>query len=476
MSVIEKKRKRGTTYYVETWWNKAPWRERSGTDKREAERLDARRKREVAAGTFRPTEVIQRATVALYAADWGAARKNISAADDRRNLARFLAVEEFGALHLDDVRPRHIIEALGKLKSTASVKTLQNAYGTLRTMFRDAVIAELVGTNPCVLPRGFFAGEPTAEREPYTRAEAAVLARHHSIPWPIRVLNTLCLLGGFREGEACGLRWSDLDQEAEPLWSLACSRQYGGRALKTRRPRVVPVHPELQEALAAWGETGFVELMGRAATPDDFIVPHASARVRGGHHTRSTYYKAFVSGCKAAGVPCRSLHSTRHTMITLARRGGARKDVLEQVTHNAKGDIVDRYTHMDWQPLCDAVLAIGSLSGARPSPHLPAGFTRKTALLADVSEPRKYAEEHDMTNHEPSSIPGASTNKPREKETRGRVRGSVPDHTSADIGDDEEASFLASVAESSTDYTRAPELGRAVRKTRACIAGKRGAL
>jgi hypothetical protein len=43
-------------------------------------------------------------------------------------------------------------------------------------------IAELVGTNPCVLPRGFFSGEASKEREPYTRTEAAVLVSHHSIP------------------------------------------------------------------------------------------------------------------------------------------------------------------------------------------------------------------------------------------------------------------------------------------------------
>jgi integrase-like protein len=45
----------------------------------------------------------------------------------------------------------------------------------------------------------------------------------------------------------------------------------------------------------------------------------------------------------------------RHTFITIARREGARKDVLERITHNAHGDIVDQYTHWDWAPLCEAV-------------------------------------------------------------------------------------------------------------------------
>ncbi|HVW30435.1 MAG TPA: hypothetical protein VHC69_33995 [Polyangiaceae bacterium] len=51
-------------------------------------------------------------------------------------------------------------------------------------------------------------------------------------------------------------------------------------------------------------------------------------------------------------------HLTRHTMITWARRGGAPADVLESVTHNAAGAIIDQYTHWDWEPLCKAVACI----------------------------------------------------------------------------------------------------------------------
>jgi hypothetical protein len=42
----------------------------------------------------------------------------------------------------------------------------------------------------------------------------------------------------------------------------------------------------------------------------------------------------------------------------MCRRGGAWKEVLEKVTHNARGDIVDAYTHWDWAPLCEAVLCL----------------------------------------------------------------------------------------------------------------------
>lgn len=58
------------------------------------------------------------------------------------------------------------------------------------------------------------------------------------------------------------------------------------------------------------------------------------------------------------GITGRRTHDTRHTFISLTRRDGARKEILERVTHNAAGDIVDSYTTFDWEPLCEAVACL----------------------------------------------------------------------------------------------------------------------
>ncbi len=73
-------------------------------------------------------------------------------------------------------------------------------------------------------------------------------------------------------------------------------------------------------------------------------------------HTKKTGANLWARACREAGVESQTLHATRHTFITLARRGGARTEVVEQITHNSSGTIVDHYTH--WEPLCQAVLAI----------------------------------------------------------------------------------------------------------------------
>jgi hypothetical protein len=124
------------------------------------------------------------------------------------------------------------------------------------------------------------------------------------------------------------------------------------------------VHPALASMLTAWRRDGFEFHYCRKPTADDFIVPRTKD---GRPHTRSSAYKLWLRACAAAGVENRSLHSTRHTFITLTRRGGARAEVVERVTHNAAGSIVDHYTHWDWAPLCEAVLALGKALGAPAS-------------------------------------------------------------------------------------------------------------
>ncbi len=39
-------------------------------------------------------------------------------------------------------------------------------------------------------------------------------------------------------------------------------------------------------------------------------------------------------------------------MISLARADGASKDILETVTHGARGDVMDSYTTLPWAIVC----------------------------------------------------------------------------------------------------------------------------
>jgi integrase len=232
-----------------------------------------------------------------------------------------------------------------------SPKTVANIYGTVRTLVRDARTAEVLLVDPCVLPRGTFRRKGGKPREVYSGAEIQKLCFDERISVRSRVWNAIAFLTGCREGEVCGLRWRDWDPSARPLGCLTVERQYEGRLLKTEhaegeQTRRVPVHPALEKLLTWWKVEGFELVFCKKPMPDDPIIPSRD----GAHHTKYSAYRAWRLACDNSGVPNRTLHSSRHTFITMCRRGGARKDVLEQVTHNAQGDVVDAYTHLGLDP------------------------------------------------------------------------------------------------------------------------------
>jgi hypothetical protein len=82
----------------------------------------------------------------------------------------------------------------------------------------------------------------------------------------------------------------------------------------------------------------------------------------------------------------RDAHSFRRTFVTLARTDGAPVDLVERVTHNAKGAQIDGYTYFGWEALCSAVsvLKLGAAyvadaSARRAAEGVVAGFTDRAA-------------------------------------------------------------------------------------------------
>ena len=71
--------------------------------------------------------------------------------------------------------------------------------------------------------------------------------------------------------------------------------------------------------------------------------------------TQSQATKAHKRDAELIGVPNKGSHALRRFMISAARSSGARSDVLEQITHNARGAIIDVYTAWEWPALCEAV-------------------------------------------------------------------------------------------------------------------------
>jgi integrase len=369
-----------------------------GTDKREAERVEAQRKREIREGTYTPGQRTGAISAAEYSKSWGSARKNRTANDDRQRLRDYfvrhvgpkIRMHEFG-----EPEALRFVRWLAELvaKGEIAARTGRHIRGVVRTMFRDAKLEGVVAVDPLAgLPRKLLPKPPRRARNVYTCEEVARLLHDERIPLTSRALVALMLYMGVREGEACGRRWRDWDRGVTPLGSMNVATQYNDEPLKTDNARKVPVHPDLARLLASWWDGGFELTFRRRPTPDDFIVPNRHPRTDGGGaHTKSSAYKAMGRACEVAEVRFEGCHLTRHTMITWARRGGARSDVLERVTHNAAGAIIDQYTHFDWAPLCEAVACLDYGGKAKPAREADAAAAGTPAALAVPEAPAARA-------------------------------------------------------------------------------------
>jgi integrase len=405
--MFSRKRAGGKVVHYATAMNKGrQYNELVGTDKREALRVEARIRREIREETFQPKARRTGAvTAARYAETWGAARTNRTANDDRQRLRDYFELHFGTKIRMYEIaQPEAVafVRWLGELARAGKIKprTARHIRGVVRTMFRDAKLEGVIASDPfSELPRKLLPKPARHEREVYSRQEAGALLEDERVPAPVRVLLAMMLYMGVREGEACGRHWRDWDPNVKSLGSMNVVTQYNDEPLKTDQPRKVPVHPALAECLERWWNEGFELTYCRKPVLDDFIIPNGHPRSRGrGAHTKSSAYKAMARACTAVGVRFEGCHLTRHTMITHARRGGALADVLERVTHNARGSIIDQYTHFDWKPLCDAVLCIDYTQvvpalAVVPSPQ-PAPALAPAMSVAETQTAAKLAAVH----------------------------------------------------------------------------------
>ncbi len=164
------------------------------------------------------------------------------------------------------------------------------------------------------------------------------------------------------------LKWQSYDATLKPLGRLLVSSSWSTslrkeKAPKTEQPRSVPVHPVLAIILDQWKRKGWRVMMSATPTPDDLIVPSR----RGVHRSRHHSLGKFRGDLDQVGLRRRRQHDLRRTFISLARADGARKDIIEHITHGQRGNIVDLYTEFPWVPLCEEVakLKITIPSGPR---------------------------------------------------------------------------------------------------------------
>ena len=77
---------------------------------------------------------------------------------------------------------------------------------------------------------------------------------------------------------------------------------------------------------------------------------------------------------RTLGLRERRGHDLRRTFITLAQVDGARRDLLETMSHGPRGDIVSVYTTFPWPALC---AEIAKLKIELRAPRRPTAVARR---------------------------------------------------------------------------------------------------
>jgi integrase len=300
-----------------------------------------------------------RLTVNTYADRWLDKRKTVTVADDRTRL-RLHVLPRIGAMLMADVKPRHLRDLVLELRDAGDLapKTIRQITGLLHTMFKSAVIEEVIDANPVVFERGTLPKkadkDPTWRHEAiYTRGEIEAVISDVRILEDRRVLYALKSLAALRHGEAATLTWAQYDRVASPLGSLNLGKTKSGV------PRRMPVHATLAKILGEWKLAGWKATYGRAPKADDLIVPTRRLAVRDANESQRQLIadlELLELRTKAGKRQHRRGHDMRRTFITLARSDGASKDILRWVTHGPSStDMMDVYSTFDWSTLCAEV-------------------------------------------------------------------------------------------------------------------------
>lgn len=307
-------------------------------------------------------------TVGAYLERWTVERRELGKVSADADLQRLTDhAPAILAMRLDEVRPRHIRElVLGLRKAgTLAPRTIRNVYAAAHALFHAATCEELIAATPCVLARGVL--PKVADKDPtwragaiFTREEVVQLISDKRVALDHRILLALKALAGLRHGEAARLRWKDINRRREPLAAILLGKTKSGV------PRAIPVHPTLARILGEWILVGWETMYGRAPGADDLVVPTRTGLVKRAGDAQH----AFGLDLERVGLRHRRGHDLRRTFITLAQTDGARRDILETVSHGPRGDIMSVYSSFPWAALCAEVAKLSVETPAAACYHL----------------------------------------------------------------------------------------------------------
>jgi integrase len=268
-----------------------------------------------------------------------------------------------GRIALERLEPIHVQSLLNrKLTEGLSPKSVRYLRGTLRTALNQAVRWGLVARNAAALVDGPRVA--AYEIRPFDPAEArqflSAVKGHR-----LEALYSVALAMGLRQGEALGLRWSDVDLELGYLRINKQLQRVDGRfelvEPKTTRSRRTLVMPPL--VIASMLVHRERQLSERAAEPRvsnglDLVFTRPDGSPLDGTVVTHEFHRVL----DRAGLPQRRFHDLRHSCASLLlAQGVAARVVMEILGHSQIAITMNTYTHVIPELRQDAARRMESL-------------------------------------------------------------------------------------------------------------------
>lgn len=258
-----------------------------------------------------------------------------------------------GDLKMPDITPANISSLLLSMQSKGKAHaTCVKVYTILHSLFKMAYMTDVITTNPMdkvERPKPRKGELKDKDLEAYTTDDVQrIFKALEQEPLKWQTLMRLLIDTGIRRGECCGLRWQDVDFQANTITISGnlCYTPQRGIYLdtpKSGKVRTIDVDPEIIHLLnklrreqATQAISKYVFTQQNSPEP---MHPQSPAR----------YMQKFS---QRYGVPGLHPHKLRHTFASIAITNGADvASVSEKLGHSDKAVTLRMYTHADQESM-----------------------------------------------------------------------------------------------------------------------------
>ena len=281
-----------------------------------------------------------------------------------------------GTIRMSDIKPMHCKIVLNRMETTYAGSTIRQTYITMGTMFRSAVMNDMLNKHPMDGVRYTKPVRAVDDIKFLTVEEQKIFletAKHsHNYRQYVLLLET-----GLRTSEMIGLTWDSIDWKKRTLTvSKTLEYRYNTKVWRAGPPktkssyRTIPLTARAYDVLRSCYEerntrkesellSQILEYVDRRTGETKYLCMRDLVFInfRTGEPTKNSSYDTHLYKlCDECKIKRFCMHALRHTYATRAIESGVMPKVLQKLLgHSSIKTTMDRYVHVTDDSLNNAI-------------------------------------------------------------------------------------------------------------------------